>query len=59
MTFYHLLRVGDITADRQLIRCPSCDHTTEIDPPDWECEHCGETLALFVGWLDEEGYDDE
>lgn len=33
------------------IRCPSCDSATTIDPIQWDCEHCGETLELFVGSL--------
>jgi len=31
------------------IECPGCGVFTEVKFEVWDCEHCGETLALFVG----------
>ena len=48
--FYHRLSGADMSATSPwAIRCPECDVASEIDPPEWECEHCGTKLALFVG----------
>jgi hypothetical protein len=30
------------------VKCPNCDIGTELDPPMWDCETCGERLRLVV-----------
>lgn len=47
-TFYKL-DGGHITAGGDSVQCPSCESATTIDLPDWVCEHCGQSIVLFVG----------
>ena len=50
--YYHRIGAGDFApAQPPAVRCPACDNAATIDPPQWDCEHCGETLELFVGAL--------
>lgn len=49
---FYKLDGGDVSADGEHIQCPSCESATEMDLPSWDCEHCGESVVLFVGTRD-------
>jgi ribosomal protein L37AE/L43A len=50
--FYDRLDASEVSTSigsRFDITCPGCGHATQVNLEVWDCEHCDETLALFVG----------
>jgi hypothetical protein len=42
-------QISGVARRSQCIEGPGCGLFTEIDHEVWDCEHCDETLDLFVG----------